>query len=106
MRVLFDQGVPAPLRKSLKADVSTCFEMGWAELSNGNLLAEAENQFDALITTDKNLKYQQDIATRTIAIFVLPTTRWPSLRLHTDALASAIEKLTTGDFVQWDLPES
>ena len=54
MKILFDQGTPAPLRKTLAAHtVSTAFEMGWAEVENGDLLAAAENVFDAFITTDK-----------------------------------------------------
>jgi hypothetical protein len=83
MKILFDQGVPVPLRESLiSLEVSTCFEMGWAALSNGQLIAEAESQFHALVTTDKNLRYQQDLSDRKIAIFVLPTTRWPQLKPH------------------------
>ena len=42
MKILFDQGVPVPLRASVAAEVSTCFEMGWSALSNGELLAQAE----------------------------------------------------------------
>ncbi|MGB0409114.1 MAG: hypothetical protein ACPG3X_05195 [Opitutales bacterium] len=70
MKVLFDQGVPVPLRESLiSLEVSTCFEMGWATLSNGELIAEAESKFDVFVTTDKNLRYQQDRSDRKIAIF-------------------------------------
>jgi hypothetical protein len=77
MKVLFDQGVPVPLRESLISfEVSTCFEMSWSTLSNGELIAETESHFDAFVTTDKNLRYQQDLSGRKIAIFVLPTTRW------------------------------
>ena len=53
MRVLFDQGTPAPLRDFLRGhEVVTAFEMGWSELSNGELLAKAEEQFDLIVTTD------------------------------------------------------
>lgn len=60
MRVLFDQGTPAPLRHALTGhDVSTAYELGWAQLSNGDLLSAAEGSFDALITTDRNLRYSR-----------------------------------------------
>ncbi len=57
MRVLFDQGTPLPLRGSLAGhEVKTASEMGWGELSNGDLLAAAEQAFDALVTTDQGLR--------------------------------------------------
>jgi hypothetical protein len=65
VRVLFDQGTPAPLRDALTAHfVSTAYEMGWSALSNGDLLDAAERQFDAFVTTDQNLHYQQNLAGR------------------------------------------
>jgi hypothetical protein len=65
MRVQFDQGTPAPLRRSLTGHtVSTAYEMGWTELDNGALLRAAESDFDALVTTDKSLRYQQNLAGR------------------------------------------
>lgn len=81
MKILFDQGTPAPLRRALaNHTVATAFEKGWSNLSNGNLLREAEAEFDLLITTDKNLQYQQNLAGRRIAILVLPTTSWPDIQ--------------------------
>jgi len=61
MNILFDQGVPVPLRRRLvDHSVSTAFELGWSALSNGELLDAAENEnFDALVTTDRDLKSQQ-----------------------------------------------
>ena len=73
MRILFDQGVPLPLRGFLTGhQVETAFRMGWAELKNGDLLNQAETKFDLVVTTDKNWKYQQRISGRRIAIVVLP----------------------------------
>ena len=62
MKVLFDQGVPVPLQGSIPAEVSTCYQMGWSTFSNGELIAQAEKEFDVFVTTDKNLRYQQDLA--------------------------------------------
>jgi hypothetical protein len=52
--------------------------MGWSEFDNGSLLAAAENDFDALITTDQSMRYQQNPIGRRLAILVLPTTNWPA----------------------------
>ena len=105
MKILFDQGVPVPLRASVAGEVSTCFEMGWSVLSNGELLAQAEIKFDRFVTTDKNLRYQQDLAERKIAIFVLPTTRWPLLKAHANAIGKAIISMKTGAYIEWALPD-
>jgi uncharacterized protein DUF5615 len=78
VRVLFDQGVPVPLREHLRGhDVRTAFDLGWSQLSNGELLARAEKEFDVLVTTDRNLQHQQNLSGRRLAILVLPTTNWP-----------------------------
>ena len=48
--------------------------MNWGELDNGELLTAAESEFDVLVTTDKNLRYQQKLAARHLAVLILPTT--------------------------------
>jgi hypothetical protein len=79
--ILFDQGTPSPLRRILKQhDVWTAHEMGWGELDNGELLMAADSEFDVLVTTDKNLRYQQKLAERRLAVLILPTTSWPQLQ--------------------------
>jgi len=82
MKILFDQGTPAPLRHSLAGHtIATAFEQGWSDLENGGLIQVAEtNGFDALVTTDQNLKYQQNLRGRKLAILVLPTTSWPKIQ--------------------------
>jgi hypothetical protein len=101
MRILFDQGTPAPLRHTLAGHaISTAYEMGWATLENGDLLSAAEAAFDALITTDQNLRYQQILAGRRLAILVLPTTSWPMIQLHLPKVAAAVNALRPGDFVE------
>jgi hypothetical protein len=101
MRILFDQGTPAPLRRAL-ADhsVSTAFEMGWTQLGNGALLRAAESQFDALITTDRNLRHQQNIVGYRLSILILPTTNWPLIRAHQAQVAAAVNKLRPGDLLE------
>jgi hypothetical protein len=66
VRVLFDQGTPAPLRQLLVGHaVSTAYELDWSTLKNGELLAAAEAQgFELFVTTDTSLKYQQNLTGR------------------------------------------
>jgi len=105
MRILFDQGTPAPLRKVLADhEVATAYEMGWSQLTNGNLLKEAEASFDAFITTDQSLQYQQNLSGRRLAILTLWTTSWPKLQRHLPEIIAAVEKLNSGDFVELNFP--
>jgi hypothetical protein len=103
MKILFDQGTPAPLSKTLAShQVSTTFAMGWEALENGELLAEAEKAFDAFITTDKNLRYQQNLGGRRLAVLVLPTTSWPQMQKHLAEISDAVNALKPGAFVELD----
>jgi hypothetical protein len=100
MRLLFDQGTPAPLRHALASHtVTTAFEKGWSELKNGDLIREAEAEgFDALITTDQNLKHQQNLRVRKLAILVLPTTSWPKIQRHVEKISAGVNTLAPGEY--------
>lgn len=74
--------------------------MGWTQLGNGALLRVAEAQFDVLITTDKNLRHQQNIVGLRLAILVLPTTSWPDIRVNEVQVVAALGALRPGDVVQ------
>jgi hypothetical protein len=101
MQILFDQGTPVPLKHHLAPHtVATAFEMGWSALSNGDLLAAAEGKFDLLITTDQNLRYQQNLTGRQLAILVLPTTSWPQIREHTSQISAAVTSIQPGDYLE------
>lgn len=101
MKVLFDHGTPVPLRRVLSAHVvATAYEMGWTALDNGTLLAAAEAEFDAFVTTDQNMRYQQNLKDRRLAILVLSTTSWPRIQAQSEKVAAAIGALQPGDFVE------
>ena len=106
MKILFDQGTPVPLRQALAHhEVVTAYERGWQALQNGELLSAAEAEgFAAIVTTDKNLRYQQNLAGRQIAIVVLMTTDWRRIRLHTERIAAAIASLQPSAYVELDIP--
>jgi hypothetical protein len=101
MKILFDQGVPEPLRRALTDhSVATAHEMGWTQLGNGALLRAADSQFDVFITTDRNLRFQQNLASYRLAILILPTTNWPEIRVHQTQVVGAANKLRPGDVVE------
>jgi hypothetical protein len=100
VRVLFDQGTPAPLRHALTGHVvETAFERGWSQLKNGELIAAAEQAgFEVFFTTDKNLKYQQNLANRSMAIVVLQTTSWPRIQRVLSEVVAAVNAAGSGSY--------
>ena len=106
MRILFDQGTPVPLRTFLKGHtVSVAADQGWDRLRNGELLATAERAgFDLLLTTDKNMRYQQNLKDRRIAIVVIGHSQWPALRPHAHRVVEAIATATKGSYSEVEIP--
>jgi predicted nuclease of predicted toxin-antitoxin system len=106
MRLLFDQGTPVPLRKHLlNHKVETAYERGWSNLKNGDLLTQAEAEgFDALITTDQNLRYQQNLTGRKISVVVLLTTNWPRIRNSVSLAVQVIDNLHPGSYEEVPFP--
>lgn len=100
MKILFDQGTPAPLRKHLTGHtIDTAFERGWSHLQNGELLAKCESDaYQLLITTDQNLQYQQNLSNRQLAIIILLSTSWPRIQNKIDAIQVAVDSITLGDY--------
>ncbi len=106
MRVLFDQGTPLPIREYLSAhQVVTAFEQGWSTLRNGELLLAAEaGGFEVLLTTDTNIKYQQNLTNRAIAIVVLGKARWPRIKPVIARVAVAVDGATPGSYSEVEIP--
>ncbi len=106
MLVLFDQGTPVPLRNHLPGhQVSTVYELGWASIQNGELLLQAEKHgFAVLVTTDQNLKYQQRLADRKIAIVVLSAASWPRIQKILPAIANAINDIEQNSYIEVVVP--
>ena len=106
MRLLFDQGTPVPLRSHLPDHlVATAYEKGWSTLKNGDLLSSAEAEgFDALVTTDQNLRYQQNLIGRKISVIVLLTTNWPRIKNHIALVVRAIDNLHPGSYEEITFP--
>jgi hypothetical protein len=102
MRILFDQGTPVPLRQYLtEHSVTTAYEEGWSNLSNGDLLQSAEDKgYQIFVTTDRNLRYQQNLSDRSIAIVVLLSTSWPKIRTQTEKVCGVINAVELGDYAE------
>jgi hypothetical protein len=106
VRVLFDQGTPVPLRDSLAHhEVTTAYERGWSELKNGDLLRAAEEaRLEVVVTTDLNLKFQQNLTVRRIAFVVLSTPSWPRIQRAVDRVIRAVDAATPGSYAEVDIP--
>jgi predicted nuclease of predicted toxin-antitoxin system len=105
MRVLFDQATPVPLRSFLRGHtVRTAAQEGWDRLQNGELLNAAEAAgFDVLVTTDKNLRYQQNLVGRKIGVILLRKQQWPQLQAHVQLVVNAVNAATPGAYVEVDM---
>jgi hypothetical protein len=101
LKVLFDQNAPRPLTRFLaNHQVIRAAELDWSELKNGDLLRAAEEAgFDVLVTTDRNLAYQQNLKDRKLAIVVLPSGQWPEVEPHVPLIVAAIDNAQSGGFV-------
>ncbi len=106
MKILFDQGTPVPLRHHLPDHtIATAYELGWQRLENGDLIATAESDgFEIIVTTDQNLRYQQNLTDRTISIVVLTSTSWPRIRKNMSAILSALDNLEPSSYVEVKIP--
>jgi hypothetical protein len=105
MLILFDNGTPAPLRHALKGHaVVEAIERGWERLSNGELIAAAEAAgFDVLLTTDKNIRYQQNLEGRKLAFVVIGNQQWPTLRRYVEKVVAAVNSAKPGSYTEVEI---
>ena len=106
MRIRFDQGVPRGLGASLHGhEVTEARKLKWERISNGELLRLAEDTgFELILTTDKNVRYQQNLAARKISIVVLGNSPWWLVRQHLDGIVAAVNAATSGSFTEVEIP--
>lgn len=106
MRIVLDENLPRPLTRIFGAEhqVATVQDLGLAGTSNGDLIALLEGNCDVSLTADKNLRYQQDLAGRVLAIVELPTNRLPVLKALTDEVLAAAAAASPGSYSQIPFP--
>lgn len=106
MLVLFDHGTPRGIAGSLRPHiVKEAKAQGWDTLTNGELLKVAEEAgFDVLLTTDKNLRFQQNLQGRKLAIVVLSNSRWRLVRRALEPIVAAVNNATPGSYTLVDIP--
>lgn len=106
MLILFDHVTPKGIAPFLIGHtVTKAKDRGWDTLANGDLLAEAERAgFDVLVTADKNMRYQQNLTGRRIALVVLSTPQWPVVRLHVEKIVAVVNAATAGSYAEVELP--
>lgn len=105
MKILLDECVPWPMRKMLaNHECSNPFRCGWNGVTNGQLLKRAENEFDLFITADQNLRYQQNLSGRRIAILELSTNDLRRILAAESSIIKAVESLKESDYLQLEIP--
>jgi hypothetical protein len=105
MKILLDECVPWPMHRFLAGhECRTAQQQGWGGIKNGRLLQLAEGEFDLFITSDQNVRYQQNLAGRQIAILELSTNKLHRIETAADLIQATIAAIKTGEFRQLEIP--
>ena len=106
MKILFDNGTPKPIARCLAGhEITYARRIGWHEMENGELIQKAEEGgYEVLLSTDKNIRYQQNLSGRKIALVILGHSQWPAVRLHLDRIAAAVNACTPGSYAELEIP--
>jgi glutamate racemase len=106
MKILFDNGTPNTIARSfIGHEVTFARQIGWAELENGELVQRVEDAgYELLLSTDKNIRYQQNLTGRKIALIVLGNSQWPMVRVHLDKIVAAVKACTPGSYTEVEIP--
>jgi predicted nuclease of predicted toxin-antitoxin system len=100
VKILLDECTPHVLKRLLTGfDIKTVQDQGWSGITNGVLLRLAEAQFDVLITSDQNLKHQQNLVKQQLAVIQLPTNQVPLIVKLAPKVQATLEKIQAGEFV-------
>jgi len=101
MKVLLDECTPRAVKKLLpQYNISTVQELGWSGLKNGELLTAADDKFDVFITTDKNLRHQQNLTKYKLTVILLPSNSVPAVKTVIPQTEAALITIQAGDFIE------
>ena len=102
MKILLDECVPWPMHKLLVGHTcTTAQKRGWHALKNGELIQKAETEFDLFITCDQNIRYQQNLQGRRIAILELSSNDLRRIMMSGELLHQAVATIQPGEY--WEL---
>ena len=105
MKILLDECVPWPMHRLLGSHACTSVQaQGWSGIRNGDLLQRAEAEFDLFITSDQNIRYQQNLAGRRIAILELSTNDLRRIQAASGLIEGALERIRPSEFTQLTIP--
>ena len=105
MKILLDECVPWPMHRLLAGhDCTSPQKRGWGGIKNGDLLQLAEGEFDLFITSDQNIRYQQNLAGRRIPILELSTNDLRRIRAAAAEIAAAVAAMQPGEFRHLAIP--
>jgi len=101
MKIIIDECVPSIVKRSLpKRAIMSVQEMGWAGIKNGELLKLVAAEFDVFITSDKNLRFQQNLSDLEFAIVLLPSNQVPVVRSLLSKLDETLNDIGPSDFIE------
>jgi predicted nuclease of predicted toxin-antitoxin system len=105
MKILLDECVPWPMHRLLTNHTCTSVQaQGWSGIRNGDLLQRAEGEFDLFITSDQNLRYQQNLSGRRVAILELSTNDLRRIQSARSLIEAAVAQLQPNEIKQLLIP--
>lgn len=106
MKILIDESLPRCLKRILTDhETRTVQEMGWNGIKNGELLKLAEPDFEVFLTADKNIRYQQNLKGRGLAIIEFPSNKLSVVKRLEAKLKTTLQQIATGDYVALNWPQ-
>ena len=101
MKIIIDECVPSIVKRGLpKRNIVTVQEMGWAGVKNGQLLKLVAAEFDVFITSDKNLRYQQNLESLNLSVILLPSNQVPAVETLLGKLDSVLDSVVQNEFIE------
>jgi len=105
MKILLDECVPWPMHRLLRSHACTSVQaQGWSGIRNSDLLQRAEAEFDLFFTSDQNIRYQQNLAGRRIAILELSTNDLRRIQAANELIEDAVGRIQPSEFRQLTIP--
>ncbi len=101
MKIIIDECVPSIVKRGLpERSIVTVQDMGWAGIKNGELLRLVAADFDVFITSDKNLRHQQNLSAIDLSIILLPSNQVPVIKALLPQIDSALTNIGENSFIE------